>query len=110
HLAPGSLTGLRSGQRLEKGERFASLGDVSENGGWNPHLHFQLALTTAGHGDDWPGVADPDELFLLEALFPNPAALLNLPDERTAFRTVDRSAVLRERREKFGANLKLSYA
>lgn len=110
HLAPSSLTGLRSGQRLGKSERFASLGDVSENGGWKPHLHFQLALTTTGFGDDWPGVADPDELFLLERLFPNPAALLNLPDERIAFRTVDRSAVLGARRARFGANLKLSYA
>lgn len=110
HLAPGSLGGLRAGQRLAKGERFASLGDVSENGGWNPHLHFQLALTTAGSGDDWPGAADPDELFLLKEIFPNPAALLNLADERTAFETVDRSAILRDRLEKFGANLKLSYA
>ena len=110
HLAPGSLAGLRAGQRLEKGERFAALGDTSENGGWNPHLHFQLALTTNGFGDDWPGAADPDELFLLKEIFPNPAALLNLADERTAFHTVDRSAVLRERSEKFGANLKLSYA
>ena len=110
HLAPGSLAGLRAGQRLETGERFASLGDVSENGGWNPHLHFQLALTTAGFDDDWPGAADPDELFLLKEIFPNPAALLNLADERTAFHTVDRSTVLRDRLGKFGANLKLSYA
>jgi 4-aminobutyrate aminotransferase-like enzyme/Ser/Thr protein kinase RdoA (MazF antagonist) len=110
HLAPGSLAGLRAGQRLAKGERFASLGDVSENGGWNPHLHFQLALTTAGFGDDWPGAADPDELWLLREIFPNPAALLNLPDERTAFHTVDRSGVLRDRVERFGANLRLSYA
>jgi 4-aminobutyrate aminotransferase-like enzyme/Ser/Thr protein kinase RdoA (MazF antagonist) len=110
HLAPGSLVGLHAGQRLAKGEPFARLGDVSENGGWDPHLHFQLALTTAGFGDDWPGVADPDELFLLQEIFPNPAALLNLPDERTAFQTVDKSAVLRDRGEKFGANLKLSYA
>ncbi|HEY9450808.1 MAG TPA: aminotransferase class III-fold pyridoxal phosphate-dependent enzyme [Gemmatimonadaceae bacterium] len=109
HLAPGSLEELQVGQRLDKGESFARVGDVSENGGWNPHLHFQLALTTAGFGDDWPGAADPDELFLLEKIFPNPAPLLNLPDERTAFRPVDRSAVILGRREKFGANLKLSY-
>jgi murein DD-endopeptidase MepM/ murein hydrolase activator NlpD len=88
HLAPGSLAGLRMGERLAKGELFASLGDISENGGWNPHLHFQLALTKAGFGDDWPGAADPDELFLLMEIFPNPAALLNLADERTAFHTV----------------------
>ena len=110
HLAPGSLAGLHAGQRLEKGARFASLGDVSENGGWNPHLHFQLALTTARCGDDWPGAADPDELFLLKEVFPNPAAPLNLADERTAFHTVDRPAVLHDRLDRFGANLKLSYA
>lgn len=110
HLAPGSLAGLRAGQRLAKGERLASLGDVSDNGGWHPHLHLQIALTTAGFDDAWPGAADPDELFLLKEIFPNPAALLNLADERTEYHTVDRSAVLRDRLEKFGANLKLSYA
>ncbi len=110
HLAPGSFAELRAGRRLEKGEPFARVGGVSENGGWDPHLHFQLALTTAGVGDDWPGAADPDELALWKGIFPNPAPLLNLPDERTAFRTIDRPAVLRDRIEKFGANLELSYA
>jgi 4-aminobutyrate aminotransferase-like enzyme/Ser/Thr protein kinase RdoA (MazF antagonist) len=110
HLAPGSLAELQVGQRLDKDESFARVGDVPENGGWNPHLHFQLALTMAGFGDDWPGAADPDELLLWKAIFPNPAPLLNLPDERTSFRTVDRSDVMRGRLEKFGANLKLSYA
>jgi len=110
HLAPDAIARLREGSRLEKGERFADVGDVSGNGGWDPHLHFQLALTTNGVGDDWPGAVDPDELPLWTGIFPNPAPLLNLPDERTAFDTLDRSTVLQKRAENFGANLKLSYA
>jgi len=110
HLAPDSFAELRAGRELKKGEPFARVGDVPENGGWDPHLHLQLALATAGVGDDWPGAADPDELPFWKSIFPNPAPLLNLPDERTAFHTIDRPAVMRDRIEKFGANLKLSYA
>ncbi len=109
HLDPSSLAGLQAGRELAAGEHFASLGDISTNGGWNPHLHFQLALSTAAFGSDWPGVADPDELGLLQQLFPNPAALLNLSDDKIAFQVVERAVVERERSELFPANLKLSY-
>lgn len=109
HLDPDSIRHLNIGQPLEKGEVFAALGDQSVNGGWIPHVHFQLALTTEGMGIDWPGVADPEDLNLWNALCPNPAALMNLPDEKTAFQPVDKSAVLQGRRAHFGANLSLTY-
>jgi len=42
HLSRDSLTGLSVGQVVARGERFASLGAPNENGGWTPHLHFQV--------------------------------------------------------------------
>ena len=65
---------------------FARLGDATQNGGCAPHVHFQLALTTKGMHADWPGVADYDKLDLWNAVCPNPAALLNLPDNSVAYR------------------------
>jgi 4-aminobutyrate aminotransferase-like enzyme/Ser/Thr protein kinase RdoA (MazF antagonist) len=110
HLDPGSFQKLEIGQSLKKGEPFAALGSSDQNGGWAPHIHFQLAYSTDGMGDDWAGVADPDELYLWCKLCPNPAAMLNLPDDRTAYPQVCKTDVLTGRREMFGQNLKLTYA
>lgn len=110
HLASASISDLKIGQTFEKGEVFASLGDPSENGGWNPHIHFQLALDTKGMGHDWPGVANPDEMFFWREYCPNPAALMNLPDETTTYSPPNRDAIHNERNTKFAKNLKLTYA
>jgi len=110
HLNPDVCQRLHEGQHLKAGDVFATLGTHKENGGWAPHLHLQLALSIEGLGADWPGVADPDDLTFWNALCPNPAALLNLPDEMTGYSSQNESMVLEKRREDFGANLKLSYA
>ena len=69
-----------------------------------------MALTLEGLGDDWPGVGDPDESYLWNAICPNPAALLNLPDEKTAYVPIDKRAIQAGRQAHFGNNLKLSYS
>ncbi len=110
HLSPASFAKLSVGQVLAKGEVFAALGDIAQNGGWAPHLHFQLALSTNGMDDDWAGVADPDEMYLWQKLCPNPAALLNLPVTKTAYPQIEKTDVLAERQSKFSDNLKLTYS
>lgn len=109
HLSRASVAALSVDQHINRDERFASLGTADENGGWTPHLHFQLALLTAGLSADWPGVADPDELAMWRTVCPNPAVLLNLPDDRVAYRPLDTVAIGTGRRDHFAANLKLSY-
>ncbi|SHH93809.1 aminotransferase class III-fold pyridoxal phosphate-dependent enzyme [Marivita hallyeonensis] len=110
HLDPSCLETLKPGDRVAKGAVFCHLGGIHQNGGWAPHLHIQLALTIDGIGDDWPGVCDPDDIALWEAVCPNPAALLNLPDDMLRYRPTDRQAVLAARKAHFGGNLSLSYA
>lgn len=109
HLSEASATALSVGQKIAKGEAFARLGIPAENGRWSPHVHFQMSLAFDGIEDELPGVAAPDQLEFWEALCPNPAALLNLPDDKTRFVPTSREAVLDTRRRNFGANLKLSY-
>lgn len=110
HLDPTSINHLVPGQSLSSGTAFAKLGNVDVNGGWNPHLHFQLALSLEGIGHDWPGAADPDELALWSAIFPNPASLLNLSDKKTCFVPTQKAEILSHRKAKFGDNLKLTYS
>ncbi|MDU8928202.1 aminotransferase class III-fold pyridoxal phosphate-dependent enzyme [Alisedimentitalea sp. MJ-SS2] len=109
HLNPEFLDRLNPGDLVERGEEFCRLGDPTMNGGWAPHVHFQLALTTEGIEADWPGVGDPDEMYLWRAICPNPAALLNLPDEKTHYAPTDKSTILDKRRAHFGGNLTLTY-
>ncbi|MCX7567388.1 aminotransferase class III-fold pyridoxal phosphate-dependent enzyme [Sulfitobacter sp. F26169L] len=109
HLDPEFLDRLKVGQVIEKGEAFCRLGDSSMNGGWAPHVHFQLALTTEGIEADWPGVGEPDEMYLWRAICPNPAALLNLPDDKVHYAPTDKAEVLKGRKNHFGGNLSLTY-
>ena len=109
HLDPTSFAHLREGDRVAKGEVFCRLGTPEQNGGWSPHIHFQLALTVQGMGRDWPGVADPDQFWFWRQICPNPAALLNLPEGKTLYEVADKGAVLAGRRAHFGGNLSLTY-
>ncbi len=109
HLDPAFLDHLKPGQVIEKGEQFCHLGDPTMNGGWAPHVHFQLALSLDGIAADWPGVGDPDEMVLWRGMCPNPAALLNLPDEKVHYVPTDNADVLADRKAHFGGNLSLTY-
>ena len=109
HLDPEFLDRLTVGQVIEKGEAFCSFGDPTMNGGWAPHVHFQLALTTEGIEADWPGVGDPDEMYLWHAICPNPAALLNLPDEKVHYLPTEKDDIHQTRKAHFGGNLSLTY-
>ena len=109
HLDPESLEQLTSGQRLDAGDVFAQLGDEPVNGGWPPHLHLQLLAADPRDLPDVPrGVVDPDDLEAHRAVYPDPSALLNLPDDRPVWRDPhDDLAPGRDAR--FARNLKTSY-
>lgn len=75
HLSAASITGKHVGKRIRRGEVLGSVGDEHENGGWPPHLHFQLSyVQPTTH--DMPGVVSPKER--LEALekYPDPRLVL----------------------------------
>ena len=44
HLSVKSLTKIRVGDKLKKGDFLGWIGDSHENGNWAPHLHFQILL------------------------------------------------------------------
>ncbi|KPD14403.1 aminotransferase class III-fold pyridoxal phosphate-dependent enzyme [Phaeobacter sp. 11ANDIMAR09] len=110
HLDPECCDRLSPGDMIAKGEEFCRLGDASMNGGWAPHVHFQLALTTEGIEADWPGVGDPDEMYMWRAICPNPAALLNLPDDKCRYAPTNKDEIRQGRQDHFGGNLSLTYS
>ena len=75
HLAARSVEGRFEGQPVARGEVIAWVGDRHENGGWNPHLHFQLSLVRP-EVPDLPGaVSDADRAHAL-TIYPDPRLVL----------------------------------
>ncbi len=71
---------LEIGRKLAAGEIFAEVGDVSENGSWPPHLHFQIMSDLMGHSGDFPGVAKPSDRERWLTLCPDPNLILGIPE------------------------------
>jgi murein DD-endopeptidase MepM/ murein hydrolase activator NlpD len=76
HLSKKSLDGLSVGQSIPKGKLFAYFGDYNENGGWAPHLHFQLMTDMLGHKGDFIGVSSKSEMDYYLNICPNPYDLI----------------------------------
>jgi len=78
HLSRDSLRGLKPGAAFMAGERIGELGTRRENGGWAPHLHFQVILEIGDAKGDYPGVCRRSERERWLAICPDPARLLGL--------------------------------
>jgi murein DD-endopeptidase MepM/ murein hydrolase activator NlpD len=79
HLSRSSLEDLEEGRPLAAGAKVAEVGDLHENGGWPPHLHFQIISDLLGHTGDFPGVAAPSQRQHYLDLCPNPNLILGIP-------------------------------
>lgn len=80
HLTLDSLENLQGGQSISKGAHFTNIGARLENGGWVPHLHFQVILDMEGKEGDYPGVATELESVYYLQNCPNPLSFLSLLD------------------------------
>ncbi|MEN7341648.1 MAG: aminotransferase class III-fold pyridoxal phosphate-dependent enzyme [Pseudomonadota bacterium] len=108
HLTHASAATLSEGQAIKRGEPFAQLGPWAQNGGWPPHVHFQLGMTDAP-GSAWPGVVDPDLLDDWQTVFPDPAALLGVADSETTGAEPEPGATHDSRVQHSPPSLRLSY-
>lgn len=78
HLSLQSLDGKEENQLIRSGDQFASLGDHNENGGWPPHLHFQVIKDLEGNKGDYPGVVSKSEAEKYLQNCPDPKFILGL--------------------------------
>lgn len=56
HLSKKDFESIHLGQSVVPNQVIGYIGDESENGGWAPHLHFQLIYDMEGKLSDFPGV------------------------------------------------------
>ncbi|HET8925455.1 MAG TPA: aminotransferase class III-fold pyridoxal phosphate-dependent enzyme [Candidatus Acidoferrum sp.] len=109
HLSKDTLSGLRVGRGVAQGEKFAAVGTASENGGWPPHVHFQIILDLLELGADFPGVAYASQRSIWTGLSPDPNFLFGIPAERFPAKEPDAAETLAARRMLLGKNLSVSY-
>ena len=72
---------LRVGMSVKKGDVIAYVGSSDVNGGWPPHLHFQLMteINCGGWRGDYPGVCSPSNMKAYMLLTPDPNLILRCP-------------------------------
>ena len=75
HLSADSIKGKHVGQKVTRGEVIGWMGDKHENGGWEPHLHFQLSLEEP-ETHDMPGVVSPEDRDWALQKYPDPRVVL----------------------------------
>jgi 4-aminobutyrate aminotransferase-like enzyme/Ser/Thr protein kinase RdoA (MazF antagonist) len=109
HLTKDTLGQLQVGQAVAQGQQFARVGAAQENGGWPPHLHFQIILDLLDRETNFPGVARASERAVWTSLSPDPNLLLGIPAERFPAKESDASETLALRRSLLGKNLSISY-
>src|SRR5262245_20809439 len=109
HLSADSLEGLSVGSPVAKGEMIGSVGAPGENGGWTPHLHFQIITDTLDSDCDFPGVCRASQRDVWLSFSPDPNLILGIPEDRFPTREPDKAETLAVRRRALGKNLSVAY-
>lgn len=67
------ITGMwEVGQSVGRGDLIAYVGEPHENGGWSPHVHFQLMIDVEDNVSDYPGVCAAETIEYYQKNCPDP--------------------------------------
>lgn len=77
HLSKVSLAKNSLKKKISRDEVFCSLGSPLENGGYLPHLHYQISKDLMDYYNDFPGVCSENQFKYFSQLCPNPIHFLN---------------------------------
>ncbi len=78
HLSEGTLSLVSAGDKIDAGQKIGYLGDHHENGGWSPHLHFQIITDLLSCEGDFYGACEPSMWYLWQQICPDPSLLLKV--------------------------------
>lgn len=78
HLSLENIEEIEIGEEFKRGEKIGILGDPSVNGGYAPHLHFQIIKNIEDSFGDYPGVSSKSNLNYYLENCPDPNLLLKI--------------------------------
>ncbi|MDH5283462.1 MAG: aminotransferase class III-fold pyridoxal phosphate-dependent enzyme, partial [Gemmatimonadota bacterium] len=109
HLAREALTRLTPGMTVAAGQCIGTIGTPEVNGGWAPHLHFQIITDRLGMTGDFPGVGQPGLWPVWSRLSPDPNLILRLAPESYVADPAPPTVLLERRARLLGPSLSISY-
>ena len=108
HLDRDALAWLRPGQSIASGSEVGRVGDTDVNGGWPPHLHFQIVIDLLERQGDFPGVGRASQRAVWTSLSPDPNLIAQVPLPVSAS-GVAPELLLAARRRQIGPSLSIAY-
>ena len=110
HLGASLPHLLRVGDPVEAGQLIAHLGDWGENGGWAPHVHFQVMTDLlAQRGGNFFGVGHDSLWDVWSGICIDPNLILRLPPESFAVDPQGEDALMARRAGRLGPSLSVAY-
>jgi len=109
HLSAQSLKKIKVGQLIGQGDQLATLGTPDVNGGWTPHLHFQIITDLLDLDCDFPGVVLPSQREVWQRISPSPNLILGLPNQLFPTDEPSKAETLSTRRKRLGGSLSIAY-
>ncbi len=106
HLDRASLATFHIGMPIHQGQRIAEMGAPEVNGGWWPHVHFQLIIDMLGIDCNFDGAARASRRRTWLSMCPDPNLILRLPQPPL---TPSPSQIQAARKAKIGSNLSIAY-
>ena len=109
HLSEDFLDSLSPGMSVSRGEVIAKIGSYPVNGGWPPHLHFQIIVDMLGRAGEFPGVAPPSQRALWLSLCPDPNLITRIPLSRFPAEPMRSDQIRKLRTRHTSPSLSLAY-
>ena len=109
HQSVDSVTNLKKGDIIKKGQKISELGAPEENGNWETHLHFQIMLDMLGNEKDFPGVTYPHQVDVWKSICPDPNILFKNKN-LIVNEAIEDSKLINYRNRHLGKSLSLSYS
>src|SRR6266567_2307173 len=109
HLSMDSLAGLYVGKPIARGTPFSRIGTYPTNGGWPPHLHFQIITDLLDRTGEFPGVARPGQRDIWLSLSPDPNLMVRIPEDDFPAESLSVEQIRQLRTEHIGPSLSISY-
>ena len=109
HLSLKSVLRWNVMDEVHTGQDIGRLGTPKENGGWIPHLHFQILADDLFLGSDFPGVCAASQRPVWLSLCPDPNLILGIPEDCFPKPEPTKKRILAQRARHIGGNLSISY-
>ena len=109
HLDPESTTGLKVGDSVSCGQKIAELGCPEVNGGWTPHVHFQIIHDLVGMEHGFPGVSLASQVAAWSTLSPDPNLMLGMDAACFPQSSLPIEQTKQQREIRIGGSVALSY-